>query len=118
MSHTGTRIYMTNVPGSEKHMELHHPLAMRMFDGSWGVIPEGYRWDGSSVPWIFRGLFPRHDHPIASCRHDWRCVNAKNREERAWADKEFEQDVGTTSNYLTKKFGYIGVRIGALTHRY
>lgn len=116
--HSGTIIHMRNIPGSEKHLALDAPLPMKMFDGTMGEVPMDYKWDGSSVPWIFRGIFPRHDHPIASCRHDWRCVNAKNPAERAWADKEFEQDVGTTSNWLTKKFGYIGVRIGAMTHRY
>jgi hypothetical protein len=38
---------------------------------------------------------------------------AKNPVERKFADKEFEKDVGKTSWWLTKKVGYIGVRIGA-----
>ena len=119
MAHSGTRIYMTNVPGSEKNIELFRPLPMLMWDEeTWGVIPEGFRWDGSSVPYIFQGIFPRHNHPIASCRHDWRCKNAKDKHQRAWADKEFEKDVGSTSWWITKKVGYLGVRIGALTHKY
>jgi hypothetical protein len=38
---------------------------------------------------------------------------AKNPVDRRFADKEFEKDVGKTSWWLTKKVGYLGVRIGA-----
>lgn len=113
MAHSGTIIFMRNVPGKPQNRALTAPLICKNMDGTIGHIPAGFEWDGSSVPFIFRGLFPRHDHPIASCRHDWRCGYAKNPEERAWADKEFEKDVGTTSWWITKKIGYIGVRIGA-----
>lgn len=93
---------------------LSAPLYCTNFDGSDGFVPFDFKWDGSSTPIGFRWLFPKHNHPIASCRHDWRCLNAKNAEERAWADKEFEKDVGTTSWWITKKIGYIGVRTGAM----
>lgn len=92
---------------------LTEPLICEHWDGSTRYIPTGFGWDGSSVPFIFQGMFPRHRHPIASCRHDWRCAHAKNKAERKWADQEFEKDVGTTSWYVTKKIGYYGVRIGA-----
>jgi hypothetical protein len=104
---------MRNVPGKPNHRALTLPLYYKKFNGKKGIIPADFEWDGSSVPWIFQGLFPRHRHPIASCRHDWRCSKAKTPAERAFADKEFEKDVGKTSWWITKKIGYAGVRIGA-----
>jgi hypothetical protein len=113
MSHSGTLIYMRNVPGKPTHRALTSPLKYVKYGGGVGMIPVDFEWDGSSVPWVFQGVFPRHRHPIASCRHDWRCRNAKTAAERLFADKEFERDVGTTSWWITKKVGYLGVRIGA-----
>jgi hypothetical protein len=113
MAHTSTIIHMRNVPGSPRNRALDLPLPCKKMDGTMGLIPADFEWDGSSVPWIFQGLFPRHRHPIASCRHDWRCRNARTKEDRLFADKEFERDVGTTSWWITKKLGYAGVRIGA-----
>ena len=110
---TGTIIYMRNVPGKPNHRALTEKLTCEHWDGSTRYIPAGFEWDGSSVPFIFQGVFPRHRHPIASCHHDWRCGQAKNKKERAWADQQFEKDVGKTSWWVTKKMGYIGVRIGA-----
>lgn len=106
-------IYMRSVPGKPDHRALTKALTCDKQDGSFGVVPIGFEWDGSSVPFLFQGIFPRHKHPIASCRHDWRCRNAKNAAERKWADGQFEKDVGTTSWWITKKVGYVGVRIGA-----
>ena len=108
-----TLIYMRNVPGKPNNRALTKPLYCQRFDGSHGSIPTGFEWDGSSVPFLFQGIFPRHRHPIASCRHDYRCGIAKTKDERKWADKEFEKDVGKTSWWITKKVGYLGVRIGA-----
>lgn len=113
MAHSGTIIHMRNVPGRPSNRALDAPLLCKNYDDSFGEVPINFEWDGSSVPFIFRGIFPRHDHPIASCRHDWRCINAKNSAERLWADQEFRKDVGTTSWWITKQFGYLGVRIGA-----
>jgi len=113
---TGTLIHMRNVPEKPKEPNLRAltaPLPYLKFDGTTGEIEFDFEWDGSSVPYIFQGIFPRHRHPVASCRHDKRCGEAKTRAERAWADKEFEKDVGTTSWWATKKLGYYGVRIGA-----
>ena len=114
MAHSGTLIHMRNVPGKPKHRALDRPLPCVDFDGADGFVPQDFEWDGSSVPLIFQGIFPRHNHPIASCRHDWRCRTARNAAERKWADEQFEADVGTTSWWITKKIGYLGVRIGAL----
>lgn len=113
LMHTGTKIYMSNVPGEPKERELTRPLVCQNIDGSESFVPTGYRWDGSSVPAVFQGVFPRHNHPIASCRHDWRCDHARTPVERHWADREFEKDVGTTSWWITKKIGYLGARAGA-----
>lgn len=113
MSHTGTILYMCTVPGKPHHRKLTAPLKYVKFGGDVGLIPVGFEWDGSSVPWIFQRVFPRHRHPIASCRHDWRCRHAKSREERLFADQEFRRDVRTTSWWITAQVGYIGVRVGA-----
>lgn len=113
MAHSGTLIHMRNVPGNAKLRALDAPLICFNRDGSIGYIPKDFQWDGSSVPWIFQRVFPRHNHPIASCRHDWRCLRAKNAEERKWADEQFRKDVATTSWPITASIGYIGVRIGA-----
>ena len=111
----GTMICMSNVPDKKSpHLrKLTAPLSCKKMDGTIGLVPPGFEWDGSSVPWVFQGLFPRHRHPVASCRHDWRCHNAENKAERAFADMEFEKDVGKTSWWVTKKVMYAGVRIGA-----
>ena len=104
---------MRNVPGRGDLRALTAPLYCQNQDGSNGYVPFGFVWDGSSTPIGLRWLFPKHNHPIASCRHDWRCKCAKNKADRLWADKEFEKDVGRTSWWITKKVGYLGVRTGA-----
>lgn len=112
MAHSGTIIYMRNVPKKGKLRALLAPLPCENFDGSPGLIPTGYIWDGSSSG-LLAPFFPRHNHPIASCRHDYRCLHAKTPEERAWADREFKKDVGKTSWWITKQMGFLGVRAGA-----
>lgn len=113
MAHTGTLIHMRNSPGRPLNRVLDRGLPVLGFNGEWTCIPPGFEWDGSSVPTVLQGIFPRHRHPIASCRHDWRCKNARNAAERKWADEQFRDDVGTTSWWITKQVGYLGVRIGA-----
>lgn len=85
-------------------------------------IPAGYQWNGASsgplrsVP-IFG--FPKWKHPIATCRHDYRCERVETRKQRKIADKLFKRDISlgqehkkiTTWWEMTK--GYTGVRIGA-----
>lgn len=138
MAHSGTLIHMRNVPERPDNRALDKPLPCPMWPGWEGPeeVPVDFEWDGSSIeleaeetrPWYVRwpisvltapvnffnrSIFPRWRHPIASCRHDWRCRNARNKEQRAWSDAEFEKDVSTTSWWLTKKLGYAGVRAGA-----
>ena len=113
MTVRGTTLYMRTVPGRPAHRTLTVPLPCLKQDGTPGLIPADFEWDGSSVPWLFQGLFPRHRHPVASCRHDWRCRQAKTPAERKWADEQFRIDVGRTSWWITKQVGYLGVRIGA-----
>jgi hypothetical protein len=113
MAHSGTIIHMRNVPGKPLHRALTVPLQYRKPDGTKGLIPAGFEWDGSSVPWLFQGFFPRHRHPIASCRHDYGCLLAKTPEERLFHDREFRKNVRKTSWKITAQAGYIGVRIGA-----
>lgn len=138
MAHSGTIIHMRNVPERPDNRALDAPLPCKMWDGWEGAeeVPADFEWDGSSIeieaeekPWYIRwpvavltspvnffnrAVFPRHDHPIASCRHDWRCRNAKNKDQRKWADRKFREDVGTTSWWVTKQTGYLGVRAGAM----
>ena len=106
-------IHMRNVPGTDDSRALDHPLSCLMPDGKVEMIGADFIWDGCSSPLLVRPIFPRHNHPIASCRHDYRCSKARNSKERKFADDQFEIDVGTTSWWITKKVGYIGVRIGA-----
>jgi hypothetical protein len=106
-------IHMRNVPGTDNDRALDKPLSLLMIDGTESEVPADFIWDGASVPIVFQSLYPRHNHPIASCRHDWRCKNAKNAAERKFADEQFQIDTGKTSWWITKKVGYIGVRIGA-----
>jgi hypothetical protein len=109
-----TIVYMRTVEGKPLYRALTQPLAYVDMDVGLRIIPIGFESDGSSVPEILRGVFPRHRHPVAFFRHDWRCMMARTPEERKFADKEFEIDVGKTSWWITKKIGYVGVRIGAI----
>ena len=114
MSPTGQIIYMRTVPGNWKLRVLTKPLSCKMWDGTTHEIPAGFTWDGSSTPTILLPLFPKHRHPLASCKHDYRCGKATNDAERKWSDGEFKKDVGRTSWKITSKMGYCGVRVGAM----
>lgn len=114
MAHSGTIIYMRNVPGEPDSLALTAPLYCKNFDGTDGYIPFDFKWNGNSTPFGFQWLVPRKEHPIASCRHDWRCGNAKTPEERAWADSEYKKDISTTANPAVSNLAYVGVRIGAV----
>ena len=107
-------LYMRTVLESPHNRVLTRDHFCAGRNGEQVVISVGFEWDGSSVPYALQGIFPRHRHPIASCRHDFRCRKAKSAAERKWADEQFEKDVGETSWWITKKVGYLGVRIGAL----
>lgn len=113
MTHSGTIIDMQNVPGCPKLRNLTKPLPIKNMDGTEGFIKPPFVWNGASGFWATHLVFPRHDHPIATCRHDYRCFHAKNKEERKWADKEFKKDVGTTAGWWMQTKGYVGVRVGA-----
>jgi len=114
MAHSGTIIYMRNVPGHPELLALTAPLYCKNFDGSDGYVPFDFPWNGNSTPFGFKWFIPRKEHPIASCRHDWRCKNAKTKEERLFADQEYKKDISTTANSFVSNVGYIGVRIGAV----
>lgn len=106
-------LYMRTILERPKYRALTLDHYCPGYGGVQDMIPEGFEWDGSSSG-ILAPIFPRHNHPIASCRHDWRCRHATNPTMRAWADEQFEADVGETSWWITKKIGYLGVRIGAI----
>lgn len=106
-------IHMRNVPGTDDGRALDAPLPCIMPDGFLDMIPIDFYWDGNSTPFLVRPIFPRHNHPIASCKHDYRCGKACNDAERLFADEQFKADVGKTSWKITAVVGYIGVRIGA-----
>lgn len=111
--HTGTIIYMRNVPGYPDLRALTAPLYCKNMDGSDGFVPFDFVWNGNSTPLGFRWLIPKQDHPIASCRHDWRCSQAKNTAERLFADQQYKEDISTTAGWLMTQLGYAGVRVGA-----
>jgi len=116
MAHSGTIIHMRNVPEKgDGWRALDTYLPCPMWPGYKGPqsVPDDFEWNGHSSG-LLAPVFPKWNHPIASCRHDFRCEKAQNAEQRAWADKEFEKDVGTTSWWITKKLGYAGVRLGAM----
>ena len=116
MAHSGTIIHMRNVPKKgDGWRALDAPLVCKMWPGFKGApeVPADFEWDGNSSG-LLAPVFPQWNHPIASCRHDWRCSQAKNDAQRKWADEQFEKDVGTTSWWITKKLGYLGVRAGAM----
>lgn len=105
-------IYMRDVKKTADIMQLTEPLPCGE-----GEIPIGWIWDGSSsgplrhMPLIG---FPKWKHPIASCRHDFRCSIAKTKEERKIADELFREDVGIRGSKWEQFKGYWGVRIGAV----
>jgi len=103
-----TEIHMRTVEGKPLNRALDSPLPCGEAE-----CEIDFEWDGSSTPVLLRGLFPKHRHPKASCRHDKRCGLARNKEERKFADQCFREDVGKTSWKVTKYIGYFGVRIGA-----
>ena len=111
-------IYMRNVPGKPLHRALTEPMKCVDKDGDPDFIMEGFEWDGSSVPKLFQGLFPRMRHPVASCRHDYRCRYAKSKSDRKFADDEFRKDVDSTSWKLTSTLMFFGVRLGSFFKRY
>ena len=104
-------IYMTNVRDGEKdvldYLQLTRPLPCGE-----GLIPAGYRWNGASVGPL-RRYFPKWKHPIATCRHDWRCDLAKTAEQREFGDAQFKIDVGHGGTKWEQIKGYYGVRLGS-----
>jgi hypothetical protein len=110
-----TILYYRTVPEKgDGWRALTAPLSCPMWPGYSGPpMPDDFEWDGNSSS-LFAPIFPKWNHPIASARHDFRCRQAKNAQQRKWADKEYQKDVGTTGWWITKKLGYIGVRVGAL----
>jgi hypothetical protein len=110
---TGRTLYFSTVPGKPIHRALTETHACTMPDGTTEEIPIDWTWDGSSIFWLIARVFPRWRHPIASCEHDYGCAKAKNKEERKFHDEKFQVTVGNTSWWITKKFGFFGVRIGS-----
>lgn len=115
-------IHMSSVPRNLNQRRLDQPLHCPWWEGYPKTIPESFIWNGSSSGWFFSRIFPRWRHPIASCRHDFRCMLAETPEQRAWSDKQFFYDVARTVELDRKArrrakieacIGYIGVRIGA-----
>lgn len=115
MAASGVVMHMRTIPGRADWMALDRPLPCPMWPGYKGPeeVPIDFPWNGNSAG-IFVPFYPRWNHPIASCRHDFRCEQARTPEERAWSDREYRKDVRTTGWWITSQAGYLGVRIGAL----
>lgn len=91
-------------------------------------VPVGFWFDGASAPRIFWGVIPPFKRTKkAACIHDWLCFNAKNKEDRAYADKCFYEALSEVKvidkvtgkesagiNIVRRKLGYWGVRVGAM----
>jgi len=118
-------ITLNSVPGV---LDLKDLVKSIPCGGAW--IPVPFRFNGSSSGWLGQLIIPRWRHPIASCRHDFRCRliyteydlgNLTFKEVRYYrqlADYYFKQDIkiGQTSeirSFLESNLGYMGVRIGA-----
>lgn len=105
-------IYMRNVKDETDMMELTQPLPCGE-----GEIPTGFRWNGASGG-VLRSVpilgFPKWKHPIASCKHDFRCWKAGlSKKLRELADTLFKSDVGVRGTKWEQFKGFLGVRIGA-----
>ena len=81
-----------NLKMSNVHEEGHNPKKpwvlqedLRFYSCLLGeviVVPAGYRFDGASVPWFFRRIFPKAGpYLLAACVHDWLC------DKRLWTSK-------------------------------
>jgi hypothetical protein len=60
--------------------------------GLWIAIPEGYSWDGASIPracWSIMGHPLEADLRLASLVHDWHCEHATDEAERMVGDALF-----------------------------
>ena len=80
-----------------------------------GWIPSGFQWNGASVGLLrhipFLG-FPKWKHPIATCRHDFRCQHAKTWMDRRISDNLFWYDVALGGTRWEQIKGYAGVTLG------
>ena len=111
------QIYMRSVKGQLDWMELTQVLPC----GD-DFIPVEYKWNGASVGPI-RSVpiigFPKWRHPIATCRHDYRCQHAQTKEQRKISDELFRDDIALGQTNKLKSWweetkGFFGVRVGAL----
>ena len=106
-----TILHMRTIPGELNFLITDEPLLC----GD-EYIPPKHKWNGASVGLLEHVPllgFPKWKHPIATCRHDWRCSIAKTKEERAIADTLFRKDIGEGGTKWEQTKGYIGVRIGS-----
>jgi hypothetical protein len=107
-------IYMKTIHNNPRLRELTKPLQCPLFNDEIIIqIPIGFKWNGASIgPFDF--IFHRWKFPIETCRHDFLCELAKNKNERLYADKLFKKDILEISkSKLDSIIGYIFVRIGA-----
>jgi len=103
-----------------------------------GFVEVGHESDGATVMFMrsipFFG-FPKHQHPIASRRHDKRCEEAAKYKSKAktfprfsterkhymslykkyrkMGDSMFKVDIGKGGTWWEQQKGYAGVRVGA-----
>ena len=106
--------YRTDPDLGDKWRVTTAPLPLEMWEGFEppDEIPADHPWNGNSTG-ILSPLYPRWNHPLASAGHDFRCEKAETTEQRKWADQKYQEEVGRTGWWITKKIGYAGVRIGS-----
>ncbi len=79
-------------------------------------VPSKFPFDGASAPRLVWSIIPPYKYTKkAACIHDFLCRNAKNKQERLYADKKWEKVLRETTEFskLRIKLGYAGVRIGS-----
>lgn len=85
-------------------------------DGEWYLVPKGYIFDGSSIPWWLWWLFPPGYDPAweASCFHDFCYSHLWRRVTKAFADSAFraimlkheaKRWVANTFHFMVRVFG-------------
>lgn len=79
-------------------------VLVTLSDGNQCLIPEGYRFDGQSVPLIFKGLFPSFDTDVyAALVHDYLLdTEMLHRYKRSFIDAEYKRFMNMPCYYSTK----------------
>lgn len=104
------------VPDRDKYRKwyLDCDFFMKLEDGHSVLIPKGFRFDGHSVPWFLRWLFPKYhkDDLTAALVHDYLGETvAFHRFDRKWRDEQYTYVMNLyATNEFRKKWMPFGVK--------